>query len=52
MGAQLEALKYLRLALDDADASLREGQWETIAQILEHKRVLLVQRTGWGKSIV
>ena len=52
MRAQLEALKYLRLALDDADASFREGQWETIAQILEHRRVLLVQRTGWGKSIV
>ncbi|MDX6386071.1 MAG: ATP-dependent helicase RecQ [Blastocatellia bacterium] len=36
-----------------ADKSFREGQWEAIhtAAVLK-QRVLVVQRTGWGKSIV
>ena len=35
------------------DKSFREGQWEAIrvAAVLK-QRVLVVQRTGWGKSIV
>ncbi len=34
-------------------AEFRDGQWEAIAAIAgERKRLLVVQRTGWGKSIV
>jgi ATP-dependent DNA helicase RecQ len=36
-----------------ADKSFREGQWEAIhAAAVFKQRVLVVQRTGWGKSIV
>lgn len=35
------------------DAAFREGQWEAIsALVLERSKVLVVQRTGWGKSLV
>jgi len=34
-------------------AEFREGQWEAIDLIAnERRRVLVVQRTGWGKSVV
>ena len=42
----------LRTALDDQAADIREGQWECIQALLEKKRLLVVQRTGWGKSMV
>jgi len=47
------ALQLLRTALSAPTADFHEGQWEAIAA-LDHvpARVLLVQRTGWGKSIV
>jgi ATP-dependent DNA helicase RecQ len=36
-----------------ADAQFREGQWEAIDRVAnQRKRLLVVQRTGWGKSIV
>ncbi len=48
-----QALSYLQTALGDVDADFRDGQWEAIESIVAHKRKLLVvQRTGWGKSIV
>lgn len=35
------------------DASFRDGQWEAIHDLVEgRRRVLVVQRTGWGKSLV
>lgn len=46
------ALAHLRTALGDPSASFRDGQWESIEQLLARKRVLVVQRTGWGKSMV
>ena len=47
------ATKLLRVALDDEAASFRDGQWETIDAIIHNrKKMLLVERTGWGKSIV
>ncbi|MGV8075070.1 MAG: RecQ family ATP-dependent DNA helicase [Syntrophobacteraceae bacterium] len=46
------ALKYLKHALNNPKASFRDGQWESIAQLINQKRVLVVQRTGWGKSMV
>ena len=50
MRQQAEA--YLRTALNNPVASFRDGQWESIEQLLNRNRVLVVQRTGWGKSIV
>jgi ATP-dependent DNA helicase RecQ len=47
------AQALLRSGLQDATASFRDGQWEAIeALVRNRRRVLLVQRTGWGKSIV
>src|SRR4051812_24119140 len=40
-------------ALAGDDARLREDQWRAIdALVTERRRVLVVQRTGWGKSAV
>jgi len=35
------------------DATFRPGQWEAISEVVERRsRVLIVQKTGWGKSLV
>lgn len=34
------------------DAEFRKGQEEAINSILDGKRTLVVQKTGWGKSLV
>lgn len=34
------------------DAKFRDGQYEAIEATMTRKRVLVVQRTGWGKSLV
>ncbi|MCM3063856.1 RecQ family ATP-dependent DNA helicase [Bacillus altitudinis] len=34
------------------EASFRDGQQEAIKLIMNKKRVLVVQKTGWGKSLV
>lgn len=47
-----QALVYLRKSLGNPQASFRDGQWESIEHLLDKKRVLVVQRTGWGKSSV
>ncbi|MGW1678046.1 RecQ family ATP-dependent DNA helicase [Saccharopolyspora sp. NPDC002376] len=40
-------------ALAGPEATLREDQWSAIrALVLERRRALVVQRTGWGKSAV
>jgi ATP-dependent DNA helicase RecQ len=49
---QQHALDLLRRALDNPDAALRGGQWQSIEGLLQRKRILVVQRTGWGKSVV
>jgi len=47
------ALKLLRRATGRPDAEFRPGQWEAIhALVNERARLLVVQRTGWGKSSV
>lgn len=33
-------------------AEFRDGQYEAIEAAMTRKRVLVVQRTGWGKSLV
>ncbi len=36
-----------------AGAGFRDGQWEAIEALVQnHARVLVVERTGWGKSLV
>ncbi|RRD29420.1 DEAD/DEAH box helicase [Actinomyces bowdenii] len=43
----------LRELVGREDARLREDQWRAIeALVIGHRRVLVVQRTGWGKSAV
>ena len=47
-----EAERLLR-ELAGPDARLREDQWTAIeALVVQRKRALVVQRTGWGKSAV
>ncbi len=50
---RINALKLLRTALDDPIADFREGQWEAIDSLVnKQQQLLVVQRTGWGKSSV
>ncbi|HEX7188013.1 MAG TPA: DEAD/DEAH box helicase [Actinomycetes bacterium] len=52
-GLQTEAEDLLRRLVGRPDAVLREGQLEAVeALVTEGSRVLVVQRTGWGKSAV
>ena len=47
------AQELLRQALDDPAAEFRDGQWEAIdAVVNQQRKLLVVQRTGWGKSSV
>jgi ATP-dependent DNA helicase RecQ len=49
---QLRAQQLLE-ALYGPGASFRDGQWDAIRAVAEsRRRVLVVQRTGWGKSFV
>ena len=53
MASKSEALQLLRDGLGDQDADFREGQWEAIdALVNQGERRLVVERTGWGKSLV
>lgn len=53
MIAEPEALAFLRTGMSDPGATFRSGQWEAIdALVNRQERLLLVQKTGWGKSIV
>ncbi|MCY3818735.1 MAG: RecQ family ATP-dependent DNA helicase [Gammaproteobacteria bacterium] len=53
MTIRSEALALLRQLLANKDAEFRHGQWEAIdALVSRREQVLLVQRTGWGKSAV
>ncbi len=47
-----KALEYLRTALGNQNAEFRPGQWESIEGLLQKRRLLVVQRTGWGKSMI
>lgn len=35
-----------------SSAEFHDGQWEAIENSLNNKRTLVIQKTGWGKSIV
>lgn len=48
-----QGLELLRKATGNSSAEFRDGQWEAIESLVNHrKRLLVVQRTGWGKSLV
>ena len=50
---RIEVEKLLKASLASPLASFRRGQWEAIdALVNERKKLLVVQRTGWGKSSV
>lgn len=46
-----EAEKLLRQMIGE-NAEFHEGQWEAINNALNNKKTLVIQKTGWGKSIV
>ena len=53
MVSQIEAHALLRIAMTNPDADFRSGQWEAIDHIVNQRgKVLCIQRTGWGKSMV
>ncbi len=47
-----KALELMRKATGLGGAVFHPGQWESIEALLARKRMLVVQRTGWGKSMV
>ena len=48
-----QALLLLRQALNNPTSDFRDGQWEAIYALIRNRaRLLVVQRTGWGKSLV
>ena len=47
------ARSLLQIALNNTQADFRDGQWEAITSLIEERaKLLVVQRTGWGKSLV
>lgn len=48
-----QAVTLLQTMLVNPTAEFRNGQWDAIDSIVNHKRKLLVvERTGWGKSAI
>ena len=49
----VQAESLLKTAVNDTDAKFRDGQWEAIDALINRRgKIMLVQRTGWGKSSV
>lgn len=52
-GLRERGLAVLRRLVGREDATFHPSQWEAIeALVADHRRALVVQRTGWGKSAV
>jgi len=50
---KIEALVLLRTAINDEKAEFRKDQWDAIDSLVnERSKLLVIQRTGWGKSSV
>ncbi|MCY4590002.1 MAG: DEAD/DEAH box helicase family protein [Alphaproteobacteria bacterium] len=48
-----QARSLLREALRNRKAKFRAGQWDAIDRLVNgRERLLVVERTGWGKSLV
>lgn len=46
-------LELLCQAVDNPEAQFRDNQWEIIESLVSNRqRLLVVQRTGWGKSLI
>ena len=53
MQISIRALEFLRAATANPLADFRDGQLEAIQHVVSGKsRLLVIQRTGWGKSFV
>ena len=52
MNSKEKALELLRIGVGNNEAEFRPDQWEAINLILNSRRLLLVEATGWGKSYV
>jgi ATP-dependent DNA helicase RecQ len=53
MATKASALELLRSALQNKHADFRDNQWEAIDLVVnQKKKLLVVERTGWGKSSV
>lgn len=53
MATREQAEALLQRALAQPQARFRDGQWEAIDALVNHRqKLLVVQRTGWGKSSV
>ncbi|MFT4746211.1 MAG: ATP-dependent DNA helicase RecQ, partial [Congregibacter sp.] len=51
--SQQRALELLKQGVRSPIANFHKDQWEAIDTIVNHrKRLICVQRTGWGKSSV
>ena len=46
-----KAISILKQAYG-ADAEFRDGQLDAIISVVQKRKILVVQKTGWGKSIV
>ena len=47
------AEQLLQTAVADRGAHFRRGQWEAIdALVNQRRKLMVVQRTGWGKSAI
>jgi len=47
------ARRWLQEAVGDTEVDFRPGQWEAIDAVVNRRQSLLVvEKTGWGKSIV
>jgi len=48
-----KAHNLLRSSLNNPNAAFRDGQWEAVDELVAKRaKVILIQRTGWGKSVV
>lgn len=48
-----QALQLLRTSINKQNAEFHEDQWEAIDELVNNrKKMLVVERTGWGKSSV
>ena len=53
MVSRVDAQALLRTAMGSQEMDFRSGQWEAIDHIVNQRgKVLCIQRTGWGKSMV
>ncbi|MDE9436277.1 RecQ family ATP-dependent DNA helicase [Xenorhabdus bovienii] len=48
-----DAEQLLKISLANYNAQFRDGQWEAIDALVNHRhKLLVIQSTGWGKSAV